>query len=613
MKKFSIISLAFALIASTAAAQAPDTLWTNTFGDIYIDEGHSVYQVRDGGYIIAGHTRSYGVGMCDVYLIRANDTGGIVWTKTFGGSGFDYGESVQQTADGGYIIAGYTDSYGAGNYDVNLIKTNGAGDSLWMRTFGGSSIDQAFSVQQTPDEGYIIAGYTYSFGANIFDVYLIKTDAVGNEEWYRTFGGGDYSKGCEVQITSDGGYIIVGYTKSPITNWDDVYLIKTDANGDSLWTRTYGGSYNDDYGFSVQQASDGGYIITGRTGIYGGQQLYLIKTDSVGNEEWARGYGGSLTGECGNSVRQTSDGGYIIAGYTSAFSPNFTDVWVVKTDAEGDSMWTIALGGNGDENALSVQQCQDGGYIITGFTSSYGSGESDVYLIRLEAQPINLTLTPHNLPIQIPPGGGNFQFDIEIINSDTINAYTIDTFIDITLPSGFSYPILWREDMNLPAGANIIREDLTQLVPGSALAGDYSYNVYILDHFSWEILVWDYFPFEKLPGDGAPAHNFGWTLNGWDGEEAPTIAAPIKFALYPAYPNPFNPETIIGFELQAASCVKLLIYDIQGREVARLVNGFKPAGMYEVVFDGAELASGVYFARLEAGEFRQTRKILLVK
>jgi hypothetical protein len=224
----------------------------------------------------------------DVYLVKTSASGDTLWTRTYGGTGEDYGNSVQQTSDSGYIVAGYTNSFGAGNEDVYLVKTSASGDALWTRTYGGTGEDYGNSVQQTSDSGYIVAGWTNSFGAGGHDIYLIKTNASGDTLWTRTYGGTGGDEGYSVQQTSDGGYIIAGYTGSFGAGGWDVYLIKTNASGDTLWTSTYGGAY-DDWGYSVGQTSDGGYIVAGFTDSWSGSwDVYLVKTDgngSVGVEE----------------------------------------------------------------------------------------------------------------------------------------------------------------------------------------------------------------------------------------------------------------------------------------------------------------------------------------
>jgi hypothetical protein len=359
----------------TAAADA----WSRTFGGENLDFGYSVQQTSDGGYVIAGVTVSFGAGGYDVWLIKTDFDGNKVWDKTFGGTGWDEAYSVQQTSDGGYVIAGETESYGAGECDVWLIKTDATGRKVWDRTFGGAGRDVAHSAQQTSDGGYIIAGSTDSYGAGYLDVWLIKTNADGNRVWDRTFGGAGWDEAHSVKQTSDGGYIIAGETESYGAGWDDVWLIRTDASGSKVWDRTFGGERND-LGYSVQQTTDGGYIVVGETDSYGAGSgdVWLIKTDANGYKVWDRTFGGGA----GSAVQQARDGGYIIAGKCRTGTV-YTDAWLIKTDASGNKTWDRALGGTADDEATSVQQTLDGGYIITGWTFLVGAGANDVWLIKI--------------------------------------------------------------------------------------------------------------------------------------------------------------------------------------------------------------------------------------
>jgi len=233
------------------------------------------------------------------------------WSRTFGGSESDWGFSGQQTSDGGYILLGTTWSYGAGDYDFWLIKTDAAGNKEWERTFGGSDWDWGTSVQQTRDGGYILLGSTCSYGAGEWDFWLIKTDSQGNKQWTKTFGGSEDDQGYSVQQASDGGYILLGYTESYGAGSADFWLIKTDSQGTKQWAKTFGGS-EDDWGLSVQQTKDGGYILRGHTYSYGAGSAdsWLIKTDAQGNKQWERTFGGAEDDQ-GYSVQQTKDGGYI--------------------------------------------------------------------------------------------------------------------------------------------------------------------------------------------------------------------------------------------------------------------------------------------------------------
>jgi len=357
-------------------------LFKCTFGGSDDDVGNSVQQTNDGGYIITGHTRSYGAGLYDVWLIKTDASGNQLWDRTFGGSNYDVGNSVKQINDGGFIITGYTFSFSVGISDVWLIRTDANGNKLWDKTFGGRGYDTGLSVQQTDDYGFIITGI-YEIGSR--SIILIRTDSNGNKLWDKIFGGTGSDEGYSVQQTSDGGYIITGCTDSYGAGLYDVWLIKTDAGGNKLWDKTFGGS-NHDCGYSVQQTSDGGFIITGRTFSYGvgSYDVWLIRVDSNGNKLWDKTFGGTGS-DIGYSVQQTSDRGYIITGCTYSYGAGLYDVWLIKTDAGGDSLWTKTFGGSSEDRGNSVQQTSDGGYIITGDTTPFGSGYPDVWLIKTDA------------------------------------------------------------------------------------------------------------------------------------------------------------------------------------------------------------------------------------
>lgn len=347
-----------------------------TYGGTDIDCGYAVQQTADGGYIIAGVTSPV-VGYNTGYLVKTDSLGDTLWTRTYAGINFDESSSVEQTADGGYVIAGGTVLYGAGAYDVYLIKTDSVGDTLWTHTYGGSGDEWGNSMQITPDSGYIIVGVTNSYGAGAYDFYLIETDADGDTLWTKTYGGSDSDIGHSVQNTPDGGYIITGCTWSYGAGAYDVYLIKTDSVGDTLWTHTYGGS-GWEGGFSVDTAPDGGYITIGSTTSYGPgiEAVYLIRSDSLGDTLWTKTYGGSGI-DAGFSVQNTPDGGYIITGFMSAYS----SVYLIKIDSLGDTLWTRTYGGY---CGFSVQQTADGGYVITGMKYSSSTGSDDVYLIKTD-------------------------------------------------------------------------------------------------------------------------------------------------------------------------------------------------------------------------------------
>jgi len=361
-------ALAAILLPSFLHAQIT---FQRTYGGANEDVAYSVHQTVDGGYIIAGYTDSYGAGSGDVYLVKTDAAGDTLWTRTFGGTHEDFGYSVQQTADSGFVVAGYTSSYRADSCDVYLTKTDAVGDTLWTRTYGGANMSGGRSVQQTTDGGCIIAGWTDSNGG---DAFLIKTDAHGDTTWTRACGGPNHEAGNCVQQTKDGGYIIAGGTDS--ADSEDIYVVKTDSNGDTSWTRTYGGGE----GEWVEQTPDGGYIVAGHTDS---STACLIKTDTNGDTSWTRTYSRGLV-DFGMAVEHTLDGGYMVAGYTVSNELDF-DVYLVKTDANGDTSWTKTYGGDHSDMGMAVEHTLDGGFIIAGMTRSYGTGGFDIYLIKTDS------------------------------------------------------------------------------------------------------------------------------------------------------------------------------------------------------------------------------------
>ncbi len=355
------------------------TYFAKTYGGPTWEEAYSVQQTSDGGYIVAGYTESFGAGSRDIFLIKTDANGNVVWAKTYGGTNDDWAYSVQQTSDGGYIVAGITYSFGVDSGDIFLIKTDANGNVQWAKTYGGTRYERAYSVQQTSDGGYIVAGYTESFGWSNEAIFLIKTDTNGNVIWAKTYNEGTFNRAFSVQQTSDGGYIVAGWTYS--WPYDYIFLIKTDANGNIIWSKTYRGT-DDDWATSVQQTSDGGYIVAGITSSFGAgwYDIFLIKTDANGNIIWAKTYGGT-DDDRAYSVQQTSDGGYIVAGVNS-FSAS-GDIFLIKTDANGNIIWSKTYGGTYWDGAFSVQQTSDGGYIVAGGTGSFGMGGA--FLVKTDA------------------------------------------------------------------------------------------------------------------------------------------------------------------------------------------------------------------------------------
>jgi predicted secreted protein len=375
----------------------PIEAWNKTFGGENLDWGWSVKETSDGGMIIAGETVSFGSGGYDAWLIKTDSNGNESWNRTFGGIHKDGCRSVQQTTDNGFILGGYADSYGYPGHDAWFIKTDDEGNKEWDSIFGGPASDATFSILQTSDEGYVGLGYVDSYGAGNHDLWLIKTDKYGNEEWNKTYGTAEWELGYSVKECDDGGFIIIGTTQSYGAGYQDAWLIKTDSNGVEEWNNTYGGVSND-WGSGLVIVDDG-YLITGDTRSYGpgGYDIWLIKTDKNGNELWKRVWGESVSDDTGYDIVKADDGGFVITGTKTSFSTQLTDIWLIKTDDDGYMEWNLTIDGGEDDWSYSVDETTDGGYIITGLTNSYGSGDYDLWLIKVEL--VNYQNQPPTAPI----------------------------------------------------------------------------------------------------------------------------------------------------------------------------------------------------------------------
>jgi hypothetical protein len=333
--------------ASTASSSPGSQVWSKTFGGAGDEGAFSVIQTSDGGYAIAGYTNSTGAGKMDAWLVKTDSTGNTLWNKTYGGSGYDWASSVIQTSDGGFAITGTTNSSGSGGYDFWLIKTDSLGNQQWNKTYGGKYNDYASSVVQAVGGGYVLAGIINSFG--------------------------------------DVGYAFSGFRDVFIVGNADVGLIKTDSAGNEIWNKTFGGP-DDDGAFSLVKTSDGGYAITGNTYSFSGgnnTDFWLIKTDSSGKELWNRTFGGPKD-DFGYFVIQTRDGGYALAGITNCSGYGYEDVWLIKTDSSGNIIWNKTYGGNLNDEAYFIIQTKDG-YILAGSTYAFGAGQWDAWLIKTDS------------------------------------------------------------------------------------------------------------------------------------------------------------------------------------------------------------------------------------
>jgi len=354
-----------------------------TYGGPGNDSANSIQQTIDGGYIVAGSTESFGAGGADFWVLKLDPAGDIVWQRTYGGSSWDEAFSVQQTFDGGYVVAGGTDSYGAGDTDFWVLKLDPTGDIVWQRTYGGSSWDRASSIQQTEDGGYIVAGSTTSFGAGDKDFWVLNLNSEGEITWQHTYGSDSKDVAYSIQQTSDGGYIVVG------TGWHGGHILKIDPQGRIEWQLNYIYYYQFFVApSSVQQANDGGFVVASRL-KFAPRHSYIfpkltsfvgvIKISSTGNIEWDYAYGSNAMNQLASSIKQTSDGGFIVAGFQE---DKGQEMLILKLSSDGNIDWAREHGGDGSDFANSVYATKDEGYILAGYTDSFGAGGKDIWVIK---------------------------------------------------------------------------------------------------------------------------------------------------------------------------------------------------------------------------------------
>ncbi|MFO8077208.1 MAG: hypothetical protein R6U21_01000 [Thermoplasmatota archaeon] len=401
MKKISSIVICLTLLLTTVPliladsdANNIDITWMKTYGRFFNEElGVSVQQTNDGGFIAVGSISKslFDVrGNKDVWLIKFDETGSILWNKTFGGKRDDEGTHVQQTKDGGYIIIGETESFSDDKRDdIWLIKTDENGEKIWDKTVGKSGFDSGKEVIQTTDGGYALVGWGNQSGGGRGNVLVMKVDGDGNMLWEQYFGEKGHNYGKGIRETDDGGFIIIGSSYIPDESNDyDMWLIKVDKDGEMRWDKKFDGT-NSDFGGKIDVTVDGGFIILGTTNYDGfsGGDIWLIKTDEHGTILWDKTFPGR-----GSSIQQTSDGGFIIGSNERKDNYfDFNDGLLIKTDANGIQQWrqtfSFSESGVGADVFSSVQQTSDGGFIVTGFTAPWNARFGyDLWLLKINPE-----------------------------------------------------------------------------------------------------------------------------------------------------------------------------------------------------------------------------------
>ena len=358
-------------------------MFSRTLGEeLFDEEGHSIIQLEDSSFIILGSIDD------DILLTKTNRYGELDWQQSIGGSQEDIANHIYSTLDGGYVISGETESYGNGGKDIWLIKTNQSGLMDWNVCLGTNNNDQAGQAIQTQDGGFILVGGKAQNSSNNTNVWLIKTNSQGDTTWTQSFGGSESDSGTDILVDENGGYVILGDTESYGNGGKDIYVIKTDLYGEQEWSKTYGGG-SDDSGQSIIKASDGGYIIRYIVESFGAgnSSVGILKISQDGDEIWSKTIGGSY-GIPGNSVQYIDNGNYVMICSLFDYGNNSFNSYLLQFNDTGNILWDVIWGDKIDDHGLGVLQTLDGGFIITGSTNNYGNGNvfnSDLLLLKTDA------------------------------------------------------------------------------------------------------------------------------------------------------------------------------------------------------------------------------------
>jgi hypothetical protein len=427
-----ILLLVIGVVFSTVDGFGQNT-WLKTYGGY---GGKSIISTSDGGFVLTGsiYLRTGGEVNGDIFVMKINSVGDIVWKSIFGGSKNESGYSITTSSDGGFVLTGLFESNDGDfngikkgsiyDYDIFVIKLNSNGNIEWKKTFGGSRMDWGYSITTTSDGGFVLTGFTVSNdgdfngirkGSYDEDIFVLKINSVGDIVWKSTFGGSNYEEGSSITTTSDGGFVLTGFTESTDgdfngimkgSNWDDIFVLKLNSVGNIVWKKTFGGS-DRDFGYSITTTLDGGFVLTGFTnspdGDFNGMNkgygdIFVIKLNSNGEMLWKSTFGGSF-GEEGSSITTTSDGGFVLTGQTDSYDGDFKGmqrdsnvVFVIRLNSIGNIVWKKTFGGSRYEEGSSITTTLDGGFVLTGQSksndgdfSSLNKGVNGVFVMKLDS------------------------------------------------------------------------------------------------------------------------------------------------------------------------------------------------------------------------------------
>ena len=662
----------------------PDIEWQKTIGGSGEDKAHAVEQTSDSGYIVAGWTKSIdgdftrNKGLEDFGIVKLSQLGAIEWQRTLGGSEQDVARAIKQTYDGGYIVAGLTSSkdgdvltrkYAEASYWI--LKLTSTGVIEWQKIFGGGRWDYPYSIQQTKDSGYVIAGYTNSFDGDVVDrtrfnvdnndFWVVKITSTGIIEWQRSLGGSDEDMAESIQQTSDGGYIVAGHTVS--ADFDvrvnkgssDYWVIKLSSGGTIEWEKTFGGS-GYDAAESICQTSDGGYIVVGNTASTDGDisenngksVCWIVKLWSTGTIDWQKTFKGKVYGQTFNgysgSIQQTPDNGFIIAETISRSINGIDDqqdYWIMKLNSNGDLKWQKILGGSKNEQANCIKYTKDGGYIVVGSAVSRdgdvtgfkgGITWGDFWIVKLGGKPVNYQKTDiSDMTFSIINDTARTTIIAQDITAQA--GEKVNLILKLQKPSGmqitgaptewyarihYNKSILYNEQTSnvCPGTTDSCVLELTGVynpqmdelisIPCITTLGNTDYSPIVIDTFYWK---------NSAIVTEVATQNGSITLNGICEDGGVRLFIPAKNSTsLSTRPNPAQDNLQIHYGLREPLTVTLELLTMTGQVVQTILsNQTQVAGQYTLTSDLGLLGNGVYLLRLRTNKEMLTTRVDVVK
>jgi hypothetical protein len=641
MKKLVLIA-SILLFNLNSFSQAPAIEWQKAYGGSSSDEAKCIQKTSDGGYIIAGTTSgpsngdvtgNHNFATQDFWIVKVSSTGTLQWQKTYGGTSYETAYSIQQTTDGGYIIAGDSDSNNgdvSGNHigptgstskDIWVIKINNSGTLQWQKALGGSNSDSACSVYQTADGGYIVGGTTDSVDGDITsfhgnetdDFWLIKLNSSGVIQWQKTIGGSGTETCNSMQKTADGGYILTGLLGSNAGDGDvtcdngsgDAWVVKVNTTGTVLWDKSFNGANGGSIDAnSIKQTADGGYVLAGKNYRnydlnYDDLDYFVLKMDGGGNLEWKKSFGGSLN-DTAYDVQQTTDGGYIVAGTARSTAGDVSgnngleDYWIIKLNNAGILVWQKALGGSIRDVARSIQQTADGGFIVAGDAFSSDGDVTGNHDNSIDFWVVKLAGPVCGSTFEDSGASGNYSNNENIVYTfcpDFLGQEITVTFTTFNIETG--YDALYVYNGSSVAAPQILSSNNAGEVPGGIPGG------------FWGTVNPGFFT--STSADGCLTFKFvsdstenfsGWTANVTCSGLSTSEFEQQTMALYP---NPA--KTILNIHVFNQTVPdRVAVTDLTGKILLQTQNTKE--------INVADLAYGIYIIEAVAGDKKFTRKFV---